>query len=64
MKTITRKIAVLLAVILTVGSTAGCGSSTVGDYATTVVATYGDEKIYLDEANFWLRYQQWMNEAY
>ncbi|MCD8009316.1 MAG: hypothetical protein LUF34_00615 [Lachnospiraceae bacterium] len=64
MKTITRKIAMLLAVILTVGSTAGCGSSTVGDYATTVVATYGDEKIYLDEANFWLRYQQWMNEAY
>ncbi len=64
MKTITRKIAVLLAVILTVGSTAGCGSSSVGDYATTVVATYGDEKIYLDEANFWLRYQQWMNEAY
>ncbi|MCD8077667.1 MAG: SurA N-terminal domain-containing protein [Lachnospiraceae bacterium] len=64
MKTITRKIAMLLAVILTVGSTVGCGSSTIGDYSTTVVATYGDEKIYLDEANFWLRYQQWMNEAY
>ncbi|MCD8054519.1 MAG: hypothetical protein LUF00_10890 [Lachnospiraceae bacterium] len=65
MKTITRRIAMLLALILTVSSTAGCGSSsTVGDYSTTVVATYGDENIYLDEANFWLRYQQWVTEAY
>lgn len=58
-------IAVLTAAVLAAGTVCACGSSsTIGDYATTEVAKYGSESIKLEEANFWLRYQQMMNEAY
>ena len=46
------------------GSLTACQSSKIGDYATTEVAKYGNESIKLEEANFWLRYQQVQNEAY
>lgn len=62
MKKMVKKLAVLLAAVMMVGSMAGCGAST-GDFSTTVVASYGDEDIYLDEANFFLRYQQWFQEG-
>ncbi|MBQ4424550.1 MAG: hypothetical protein II882_02295 [Lachnospiraceae bacterium] len=39
----------------------GCGSN---NYSSTVAATYGDKTVYLDEANFWLRYFQQTYESY
>ncbi|MBQ6359729.1 MAG: hypothetical protein IJJ25_01080 [Lachnospiraceae bacterium] len=56
--------ALMLAAVTAAGILSGCGSSKIGDYATTQVAKYGSETIYLEEANFWLRYQQITNEAY
>ena len=42
---------------------AGCsGSVNPDDYGTTVVATLGDEQIYLDEANYYLRSEQYYYE--
>ncbi len=42
---------------------AGCsGAVNPDDYGTTVVATLGDEQIYLDEANFYLRSEQYYYE--
>lgn len=55
--------AVMLAGMLAAGTLTGCAQKNV-DYATTVVATYGDTPIYLDEANFMARYNQWYNELY
>ena len=48
-------LALILAAVLLLG---GCGSS-LANYGTTVAATYGDRTIYLDEANFWLRYAEY-----
>ena len=62
MKKMVKKLAVLLAAVMMIGMFAGCGTST-ADYSSTVVATYGDENIYMDEANFFLRYQQWYQEG-
>ena len=56
--------AMMLAAVTAAGILSGCGSSKIGDYATTEVAKYGSEPIYLEEANFWLRYEQITNEAY
>ena len=56
--------ALMLAAVTAAGVLSGCGSSKIGDYATTQVAKYGNETIYLEEANFWLRYEQITNEAY
>lgn len=46
---------------LAAGVLAGCGTKHIDPekYATTVVATVGDQKIYLDEANYMLRGQQY-----
>lgn len=58
-----RTAALMLAGALAAGTLTGCAQKNV-DYATTVVATYGDTPIYLDEANFMARYNQWFNELY
>ena len=54
MKRFSKMIALFLALVMLMS---GCGSST-ASYANTVAATYGDRTIYLDEANFWLRFSQ------
>ncbi len=54
MKRLSKFFALFLALVL---FTTGCGSN-MDSYATTVAATYGDKTVYLDEANFWLRYEQ------
>lgn len=54
--------ATLLAAVLTAGTAAGCAVS-MSEYASTPALIYGDETVYLDEANFWLRYQQWVMES-
>lgn len=41
----------------------GCKTST-ENYSTTVVATYGDENIYMDEAYFYAKLTQYQYEAY
>ncbi len=64
MKTMMKKTAAfLLAGALAAGSLTGCAKDNT-DYATTVVAAYGDTPIYLEEANFMARYNQWYNEMY
>lgn len=55
--------AILMAGALATGMLVGCAQNNT-DYATTVVATYGDTPIYLEEANFMARYNQWYNEMY
>ncbi|MCJ7834648.1 hypothetical protein MUB23_04490 [Cuneatibacter sp. NSJ-177] len=55
-------IGALLAAALMVGTAAGCSTS-MDEYATTPALKYGDQTVYLDEANFWLRYEQWATEA-
>ena len=51
------------AFVLGVTLLAGCGSAVKPEaYATTPVATVGDETIYLDEANFYLRSDQYYYE--
>ena len=54
MKRFSKIIALFLALALL---TSGCGSNP-ASYGKTVAATYGDRVVYLDEANFWLRYAQ------
>ena len=62
MKHLSRIAALLLAVLV---FCTGCGSNAATDkYSTTVAATYGDQTTYLDEANFWLRLNQWGTESY
>lgn len=63
MKNYTKKLTVTLAAALAAGTLAGCGGVSLDQYPSTVAATYGSEDIYLDEANFFLRYQQWVQEA-
>lgn len=64
MKRFAKKLlAAALAAVLSVSVLAGCSSSVKPeDYANTVVATYGDEKIYLDEVNMYLRAEQYYYE--
>lgn len=51
----TRKIlALILAAVLMLSACSASPSS----YGSVVAATYGDKTLYLDEANFWLRYEQ------
>lgn len=63
-----RLLAGSLAAALTVGMTTGCTtvrkSDLSDDYSEVVAATYGDEKIYLDEVNYYLRNSQIMYEYY
>lgn len=62
MKHVSRIAALILAVLV---FCTGCGSSVAPDkYKTTVAATYGDQTTYLDEANFWMRLNQWGTESY
>jgi|GEM_PF-1098781 len=63
MKKLRGTVTALLAIVLGAGILAGCGTKA-ADYPTTVAATYGSENIYLDEANFMLRYTQWAQEGY
>lgn len=64
-KRINTAMALLLALLMSVGTLAGCSRSiSAEDYATTVVATFGDEKIYLDEANFLAKKEQYLMETY
>ena len=60
-----RSLALLLAMALAISAFTGCKRTSydISDYGTTVVATYGDEKIYLAEANFYARLQQYYSEA-
>jgi len=64
MKRVAKKLlAAALAAVLAVSVLAGCGTSVKPeDYDTTVVATYGDENIYLDEVNMYLRAEQYYYE--
>ena len=62
MKHLSRIAALLLAVVL---FCTGCGSSVAPEkYSTTAAAAYGDQTTYLDEANFWMRMNQWGTESY
>lgn len=64
----TRAITLCLTVILLCGVLSGCGTKVkkvaLADYPATVVASYGDEKIYLSEVNYNAKYEQWYSEMY
>ncbi len=64
MKKLLRKLAPVAAAALLLGTAAGCGRTrvTLETYPDTVVATLGDTKIYLDEANYMARSNQYMME--
>lgn len=66
MKIKIKVISLLLAVIMTAGVFGGCsiGGVDTEDYGTMVAATYGDDKIYLDEVNFFIRNSQYIYEMY
>ncbi|MDO5411687.1 MAG: SurA N-terminal domain-containing protein [Lachnospiraceae bacterium] len=57
-----------LAAVMTLGMVTGCStvkkSDLSDDYSEVTAATYGGEKIYLDEVNFYLRNSQMMYEYY
>ena len=59
-------IAIALALVLACSALTGCGSSNLdpGNYANVVAAVVGDDTIYMDQANFFLRYNQWSLESY
>ncbi len=60
-----RMTAAVLVLVLVAALFGGCGKSVATEkYATTAVATFGEEKIYLDEANFMARYSQYNYEVY
>lgn len=67
-KTFTKAATLCLAVILLCGMVSGCAAKikkvALADYPTTVVASYGDEKIYLSEVNYAAKIQQWYTEMY
>lgn len=57
-----------LAAVMTLGMATGCTSvrksDLSDDYSKVAAATYGDETIYLDEVNYYLRNRQFMYEYY
>lgn len=61
-----RAMAGVLAGVLLLGSMAGCGRKniTVADYPTTTVATLGDVKVTLEEANYQAKMAQYESEYY
>ena len=62
MKQLSRISALILAILV---FCTGCGSSVSPEkYSSTAAATSGDQTTYLDEANFWLRLNQWSSESY
>ena len=65
MKHLIKSLALALSLAVFTTIFAACGDSVeVSDYATTVAANFGDEQIMMDEANFFLRYQQATMESY
>lgn len=64
MNRIMRRLVPVAAAVLLLGAAAGCGRTrvTLEQYPDTVVATLGDTKIYLDEANYMARVSQYSNE--
>lgn len=66
MKKTSSIIAFVLALVLAVSAFTGCSAANVdpGNYGSKVAATIGDDTIYLDEANFYLRFNQWNLESY
>ena len=52
------------ALALTVFTGCGSGNTDPGNYGSQVAATIGDDTIYMDEANFFVRYSQWNMESY
>jgi hypothetical protein len=65
MKQVTKFLSLGLAMTLGVSSLSGCTATLEEeDYSKTVVATYGDQNIYLDEANFNARYYQYLYESF
>mgnify|MGYP005775499629 FL=1 len=51
------------AAVMTAGLLGGCAEININDPSSQVVATYGDENIYLDEAKFLAKYNQYQMEA-
>lgn len=56
--------AAALTALMTAGLLGGCAQMNINDASAKVVATYGDENIYLDEATFMAKYNQYQMEAY
>lgn len=62
-----RFLAGVVAAVMVTGVMTGCSSvkkSDMGDYSKVVAATYGDENIYLDEVNYYLRNAQYSYEYF
>ena len=55
--------AALLILAVSFSTFAGCNRNTSADHATTVVAKYGSEKVYLDEAEFYAKLSQYQYES-
>lgn len=66
MNRVMRRLVPVTAAVLLIGASVGCGRTrvTLEKYPDTVVATLGDTKIYLDEANYMARTSQYTNELY
>ena len=63
MKRTLRYMSVLLAALMILGALSGCsGTPNYAGYADKVAAAYGDQKIYMDEANFLMMIQRWSYE--
>ncbi|HIS55918.1 MAG TPA: hypothetical protein IAB48_04600 [Candidatus Fimimorpha excrementavium] len=56
--------AAVLTAAMTTGLLGGCAQISINDASKEVVATYGDENIYLDEARFMAKYNQYQMEEY
>lgn len=63
-----RTIAAAAATMTLAGALTGCSAGsknlTLDQYGQAVAATMGDEKIYLDEVNYYTRYNQWNMEMF
>ncbi len=60
-----KMLAASMSALLAAGALTGCYTKVKPeDYANTVVATYGDEKVMLDEANYYVKMYQATNDAY
>lgn len=64
MRLLKRASALMLGAVLAIAMFSGCSASiSKDDYASTVVATWGDENVYLSEANFYIRRIQYYYES-
>ena len=65
---ITKTIAAAAATVMLAGALTGCSTGsrnlTLDQYGQAVAATMGEDQIYLDEVNFYARYNQWQTEAF